>query len=213
MDALFPDPELVDSLAPRVVKMYERLGLSQWPHVGEHFAFERVWRIMAGAGDAGGTIVPPILCRAVGAFRHYCDGLPVWGPPAAVVSLAGGDALDTVTVQVRSTSGEVIDRVPVLRPEVAAREAMRQLVGLVRGAKQEFFELARPTGFSFGYLSLPKRKAQELLAPVYVATVTTEGHEPMNHMVVVPGSEKEYLPIRRAGTVPNVVESRQLRAQ
>jgi hypothetical protein len=210
MDALFPEPEPADKLAPRVLKMSERLGLSRWVRAGERLSLERVWRIMAGAGDAQGTTVPPVLCRAVGAFRHYVGDVPIWGPAAVVVSLGGRDALDSVTVHVRSTSGEVVDRVPVLKPEVAARDVMRQMLSLVRGGKQEFTELARPTGFSFGYLSLPKRKAQELLAPVYVATLTTEGDDPMNHLVVVPASEKEYLPVRRVGAAPVVVESRQI---
>ena len=53
---------------------------------------------MAGAGDAHGTTVPPVLCRAVGAFRHYVDDIPVWGPAAAALTIPGDGGLDRVAL-------------------------------------------------------------------------------------------------------------------
>jgi hypothetical protein len=209
MHGLFSRAESDEELRRRVLNVADRLALARWVRDGERLGLERVWRIMAGAGDAHGTTVPPVLCRAVGAFRHYVDDIPVWGPAAAALTIAGDGGLDRVALHLRSTSGRIVDRVRVVEPVVAARDVVRQLAGLRPELKDQSLDFARPTSFDFGYLSLPRRKTQELLAPVYMATFTTQGDEPMNHLLVAPATEKDYLAVGRSGAAPPILDARE----
>lgn len=122
---------------------------------------------------------------------------------------AGDGGLDRVALHLRSTSGRIVDRVRVVEPVVAARDVVRQLAGLRPELKDQSLDFARPASFDFGYLSLPRRKTQELLAPVYVATFTTQGDEPMNHLVVAAATEKDYLAVGRRGAAPPILDARE----
>ena len=133
------------------------------------------------------------LCRAVGAYRHFVEELPVWGSPSVALKIAGGGKLDT-HVHVRETSGEVIDRPAILRPAEAARRIALQLAVLMGKSKINLDEAAKPEWLRFGFLSLSKRKAQRLLAPTYIAAIRIEGQqEAQAYMFAVPATEVAYL--------------------
>jgi len=193
-------------LAGTVVDAAGRLRLTEQIGAGESLEFEKLWRIKAGAADRNGTAAEPVLCRAVGAFRHVVRGLPVWGPASAAVTVAAGGGLDRVEVHARPTVEEPVDEVKVLRPDEAAVLVLRQLSGLLPGGDQDFGDLARPVSFQFGYFALGKRKAQSYLAPAYVAMVEVEGtgengdrEGRLGYVAVVNGAEKDYLHLARAG--------------
>src|SRR5215208_6345142 len=88
-----------------------------------------------------GTTVEPVPCGLVGAYRHVIGIQPVLGPASVAIKLAGGGALDSVSVQVRETSGERIEWAPIVRPEVAARQVVMQLGSLMGRSKVPFVEL------------------------------------------------------------------------
>jgi hypothetical protein len=208
MEKLIGPEHARDELTRQVMSVASSLNLRNWVGRSEDLVFERLWQIKACAADPGGRTVAPVVCRAVGAFRHTVAGISVWGPASAVVQVAANSAIDAVRVLVRETSGQVIDAAQVLAPEVAARQVVRQLSGLVPEAGRAFFDIATPVAFRFGYFSFSKRTPQPLLAPVYVAEVQTDGGEPMSYLSVVPASDKEYLPIARVGRTPPVLERR-----
>jgi hypothetical protein len=196
-----------DSLTEQVLAVASQLELDAWVGRGEGLEFERLWQIKASATDPRGTPVEAVTIRALGAYRHFVADLPVWGEASAVVKVASGPRLDEVKVNVRATTGEVVDRVAVVSPEQAARAVMGQLSGLMTGSKLEFTDVARPVALLFGYFSHGKRKTQTHLAPAYVGMVRTEGDETFNYLSVVGASEKEYLPFCRSGDEPSPAQS------
>jgi hypothetical protein len=174
----------------------ERLRVNEWVNTRESLMFERLWQIKASAADRDGKVtVPPVLCRVVGAYRHVVGNLPVLGAASVAIRLAGGAALDSLSIQIRETNGERIEWAPVVRPEEAARQIVRQLATLMGRSKIPFTELARPEGMQIGYLSLGKRTPQRVLAPHYVASIAVEGEEAQAYQLVVPATERTYLPL------------------
>ncbi|SRR6266487_2892819 len=124
---------------------------------------------------------------------------PVWGAASVAIKLAGGGALDSVSIQVRETTGEPIEWAQIIRPDEAARQIVLQLASLMGRSKVPFTELVVPQGMRFGYLSLGKRKPQNVLAPHYIAGIAINGEEAQAYQFVVPATEKTYLPLCQAG--------------
>lgn len=201
MEALFSQMDDQESLIRLVEKTVDRLNLGEWIGKEASLSFEHLWQIKAAAADREGITVKPVLCRIIGAYRHYVGKFPVWGAASMAVKLAGEGQLDSVTLQVRETTGEVLDRASVLEPERAAHQVLQQLKSLMGRSKIPASEMARPQWFSFGYVSLSKRKPQRLLAPVYTAAVEIVGQEEAQaYLFVVPATEKAYLPLERMGS-------------
>ena len=101
------------SLVERVKETADRLNIREWVGQNDSLAFERLWQIKAAATNRKGQVVEPVLCRVVGAYRHFVGEFPVWGAASVAVKLAGEGTLDSLTVQVRATTGKVIDRVEI----------------------------------------------------------------------------------------------------
>lgn len=209
MDYLFGSELEKESLTKQVFQAANDLELDMWVHRGERLEFERLWQIKASATDPRDMVVEAVTVRAVGAYRHFAGELPVWGSASASVKIASGPRLDALTVQVRPTTGDVVDTVPVIPPGEAARAVAGQLSGLMTGSKSEFADVARPIAFMFGYFSQGKRKSQTYLTPAYVAMVRTNGEERFNYLAVVGASEKEYVSLGRVGTDPPTGSARQ----
>ncbi len=202
MASLFKKVEEQARLVELVKETTDRLNIREWVGQNESLAFERLWQIKAAAADRKNRAVEPVLCRVVGAYRHFVGELPVWGAASIAVKLASEGTLDSLAVQVRASTGKVIDRVEVLRPEQAARQIFLQLGRLMGESKIPISEIATPRWLRFGYLSLSKRKAQTVLAPVYVAAMEIMGQQVRQaYLFVVPATEKSYLPL------PNGIEA------
>jgi hypothetical protein len=69
-----------------------------------------------------------------------------------------------------------------------------RLVALFRGKSEPTgFEIA-PEWFRFGYLSLGRRRAQSILAPFYLASLSLRHEEESTaHVIAVAGSQDQYL--------------------
>jgi len=75
-------------------------------------------------------------------------------------------------------------------------------------------QLSSRDGLRFGYLSLPKRKWQRLLAPVYVATIEiAHQQERQAFVIAVPATERSYLPLEVPGAETVVAQSSKLTAR
>jgi hypothetical protein len=194
MEALFSGVDKRDALEKLIEHAAARLNLREFISRNEAVRFERLWQIKAMATSREGMNVHPVLCRVVGAYRHIIGGLPVWGPASVVLKLAGGGRFDSLAVNLRETTGEVIDRANILSPELAAQRIVLQLQALVGKSKINLDEAAKVDWSCFGYLSLARRKAQSVLAPVFIASISIVGQdEAQGYVLATPATEKSYL--------------------
>jgi hypothetical protein len=210
MDNLFKEMPQSKELAERAEKFITTLGVREQLGRNETLTFERMWKIKAAAEDREGRRTDPVLCRAVGAFRHQVEGLPVYGPASVAVQIAGDGALDSFSALLRGPALETLERAKVLAPERAARVLLQQLsaqFGSSPTAQRTEPEFECKDGLRLGYISLGKRKAQRLLAPVYVATIdVTHEQESQGLVMVVAATEKNYLPLNPPGSESLVSE-------
>jgi hypothetical protein len=214
MELLFKKTEDRKTLTKLVEGTVGKLGLNEGLNPKESLHFERLWQIKASATNPKGEPVRPVLCRLVGAYRHFVGEYPVLGPASVAVKIAGEGHLDSLTIQIRETTGEAVDQAKVIRPDQAARQILSQFSGLMGNSSTPATEYAVPRFFRFGYLSLPKRKAQRLLAPVYVAALEIEGaEERQGYFFAVPATEKTYLPLCLNGTEARTTPLRSVAAQ
>jgi hypothetical protein len=199
MDSVFADIESREKLAARTEKVLVAMGLRDTLGRAETLAFERLWQMKACAADRHGTVTETALCGAVGAFRQHLDGIAVLGPASAAIHILGGGLLHSVSVQMRSLGAEVIETAKVVHPERAVRQIAQQLQVRFDQAKDRV-QLESGSGLRFGYLSLPKRKVQRLLAPVYMATIDVMHEQERQALVMaVPATDKNYLPLDPPG--------------
>ncbi len=189
------------ALTETAIATAKRLGLDRLGTTVERLAFERLWQIKATGMNREQVRGREVVCRAIGAFRRYVNDLPVWGRASAIVELAGDRRIGGAAVDWRPIAPHAIDRAKVLDPERAARAVLSDLEGRLPGGEltEKDFDV---TMFSLGYISLPKRRAQGVLAPVYVAMLQHRGWTTMNHVVVVNGSEKVYESVSRIAAGP-----------
>lgn len=201
MEHLFKNVADKESFPRMMDKFASRLNIQQWIGHKEALQFERLWQIKATAAEPGGKVIEPVLCRVVGAYRHVVNGLPVWGPASVAIKLAEGGVLDSLALQLREPTGEVIDHLEILRPEQAAHQISLQLETLMGKTKISLDEIAQPQQMFFGYLSLPKRKKQRVLAPVYMSAISIQGQqESQAYMFVTSATEKVHLSLCTSGS-------------
>ena len=203
MEALFPEMGAPQTLGKLVEDVMVQSKVKDLIGPGTSLKFERLWQIKAAAaGREGKTIKPvkPVLCRVVGAYRHFVEDLPVWGPASVAIQVAAGGKLDALRIHVRETSGDVIDRPAILPPEQAARRIALEVVRLMGKSKLNLDEAAKPEWLRFGYVSLSRTKPQRLLAPVYMAAVRiVTQQESQGYMFAVPATEVAYLSLPLVG--------------
>jgi hypothetical protein len=175
-----------------------RLGLGKHLPADDALTFERLWRIKAAGGDAGERLIDAVLCRAVGAYRHHVRDLPVYGRATATVHLAAEGKIAGVSLSTRrfvdDGHGQTLERAATRAPGDAAREVVDRLAALFRStAEPTGFEVS-PEWFRFGYLSLGRRRAQSILAPFYLASLSLRHEEESTaHVIAVAGSQDQYL--------------------
>jgi len=199
MESLFPEMLEKETLVKMVEETATKLNINQFVNQKEPLQFEHLWQIKAAAATRTGESVKPVLCRAIGAYRHYLDRYPVLGPASVAIKIAGDGKLDSLSINIRETTGELVARVKTISPEQAAGNILNQMSSLWRNSKVAASEVNVPEWFRFGYLGFPKRKAQVFLAPVYLAAVRTEGEESQSYLFATPASEETYLPLQLDG--------------
>jgi len=198
MERLFPAGTTRDALTKATDTAFARLKLAGWASAaGQSLKFERLWQIKAAGGDRSGKVVDPVVCRAIGAYRHFLGAVPVLGAASAAVSVAGDGSLDNVSLLLRETTPEVADRQAVLAPDDAARRIVGQLSALMGKSKVAYTEYAVPESMRFGYIDLGKRSSQPVFAPVYFATVSIAGEDAQGYVLTTSATEKPYLALSR----------------
>ena len=93
------------------------------------------------------------------------------------------------------------------------QKVYQQLELLMGHSKIPLAEMAKPESIKFGYLSLSKRKAQRLLEPAYMVTVSIEGQEDaQGYLFAIEGSETPYMPLALIGEEAiRIPKTRQMR--
>jgi hypothetical protein len=159
----------------------------------EKLTFERLWRLKAAGSDPEGRLSEPVLTRAVGAFRHQLHDLPVLGRASAHVEVTGAGSVSALSVSLRRWAGEDEKVLATVRPKSsddAAREVADRVAKMVGGSEDG--ELV-PESFAYGYLSLGRRRAQSVLAPLWIASVSIVGVTRSAHLIAVAGSQETFL--------------------
>jgi hypothetical protein len=187
-----------DELVALTRRAAERLGLQSLVPDDETLTFERLWRIRAAGGDQTGTMTEPVLCRAVGAFRHFVRELPVYGRASTTVEVAADGRLSSASVSLRRFAGDeggkTVAHATVRSPDAAAHDVAARLVKSFGGLEDLKSTRLVPEWFRFGYLSLSRRHAQRLLAPFYIASVVVEReYEASAHVIAVPASDEQFI--------------------
>jgi hypothetical protein len=206
---LFPEDPGDDELTALSLRAAERLGLEKLVPDDGSLAFERLWRIKAAGGDQAGTVTDPVLCRAVGAFRHHVKGLPVYGRASATVEVAAEGRLASASVSLRRFAGDeggrTVAKAAVRSPKASAEDVAARVVRAFGELEELGSTRLVPEWYRFGYLSLSRRQAQGVLAPFYIASIAVEHeHERSAHVIAVPGSEEQFvrLPAGRRSAAP-----------
>ena len=208
MENLFKEAPSRKELQERTDRFVASLGVREQLGRAESLSFERLWQIKAAGEDRAGRRTDPVLCRAVGAYRHHIEGIPVYGPASVAVQIAGDGRLDSVSMLLRGPTQETLEHAKVLAPERAARGLLQQLASQFGQGRDPSRDTNRAEprfecrdGLRLGYISLGKRKVQRLLAPVYVATIdVTHEQESQGLVMVVAATEKNYLPLNPPGS-------------
>lgn len=197
-DKIFDKDPGDDDLTRFAERAADALSVAGLVPQDDKLAFEHLWRIKAAGGDRTGITTDPVLCRAVGAYRHFTRDLPVYGRASAALELAAGGQLAGLSVSARrfsgDESGKVLDRAKIRDTPAAASEIALQLSKTLGGPDTLEGVKIVPEWFRFGYLSLGRRKPQGLLAPFFIASIRLHHEfETTAHLLTSAATEQRYL--------------------
>lgn len=180
----------------------KRLQLGDWAGENGSLAFERLFQSKGQGANRNERASEPVLFRATGAWLHSIGAIPVLGAASAAITLAGDGTLDALAVRIRPGVSEKLDSAVVVAPELAARQIAARLASVLGNAKERLpGDVIVSQTMRFGYLDLGKRKAQRVLAPVFVAQVVLRHRlENQGYVFAVPATERQYLDLPLFGT-------------
>jgi hypothetical protein len=205
--AAYADRADLKKLQRQALEMAKRLELAH-PNKNEAFQFERLWQLKATGMTHKGKTGPIALTRVVGAFRRYIDGMPVWGRASIFVQLAAEGEVAAAGVDWRPIVEKSVDVAKVASPEEGAVRVLTELQTFLPNGTLTRKDYT-PEFFSLGYFSLPKRRGQTVMQPVYVAMFKPVGPIPsLGRLIVVPAASKAYESIARTVVMPPLVVER-----
>ena len=208
--APFEKPQELEVLTRLVSAAAQRLNVGDWAGDNASLAFERLFQSKGQGADRNAQASEPVLFRATGAWRHTIGGIPVLGAASVALTLAGDGMLDALSVRIRPAVSERLDSAALIAPELAAREVAARLASVLGNAKDRLAgDVVASQTMRFGYLDLGKRKAQRVLAPVFVAQVVLRHRlETQRYIFAVPATERHYLDLPLFGSEALATRSR-----
>jgi hypothetical protein len=178
----------------------------------EPLRFERLWRLKAAGMKEDGERGPVALTRVVGAYRRFIGRLPVWGRASVFVELAAEGRVAAAGVDWRPIAPKPFERTKVLPPNEAGARVLAELQKFAQGRRPSGKDY-EPVMFSLGYFSLPKRRHQAIMQPVFVAMFEPTGPIPsLGRMIVVPAAPNAYEPIARPIAAPPLLDKEKISA-
>ena len=201
------DPAYLTRLVNEAAKKFD---INAWAGTDGKLVFERLWQVKAQGADRNARLSDEVLCRVVGAYRHFVNGTPVLGEASVALKLAGNGALDMLSVAVRDTTSELVDKARIIDTELAAKQIFGRLESVLGHGKQALAsDQIESQTLRFGYLNLGKRSSQRLLAPVFMAQlVVRHKEERQAYLFAVAATEKAYLPLERLAVEATPEQSR-----
>lgn len=199
-----------DVLQRQLAEAAKRLNIVDWTGDNGSLAFERLFQSKGQGADRNEKASEPTLFRATGAWRHAIGGIPVLGAASVALTLAGDGKLDALAVRIRPGVSEKLDSAALIAPEQAARDIAARLASVLGNAKEKLSgDMIASHAMRFGYIDLGKRKAQRVLAPVFVAQVVLRHKlETQGYVIAVPATERHYLDLPLFGTEAGANRSR-----
>ncbi len=193
-----------------VTEAARRFNIDDWAGDQGSLAFERLFQSKGQGADRNAQASVPVLFRATGAWRHAIGAIPVLGAASVALTIAGDGALDALAVRIRPVVSEKLDNAAIIAPELAARQVAARLSGVLGEAKDRLpGDVVASQTMRFGYLDLGKRKAQRVLAPVFLAQVELRHRlETQGYVFAVPATERHYLELPLFGTEALATRSR-----
>jgi hypothetical protein len=182
-----------EALVRMVHERARKLNLADLAGADGELRFENLFQTLGRGIDRAGKHSATTLFRAIGAYRQYVGGIAVLGAASSAIRLAGDGRLDGLSLQVRATNGEVLERAALIEPEAGARQLIAQLSALL-GQREIATDAVESAVMQFGYLDLGKRKPQRVLAPSYVAKIVLR-HKSVRqaYVLAVAATERPYL--------------------
>ena len=210
LQAPFERAEEREVLTRLVSAAAQRLNVHDWAADNGSLAFERLFQSKGQGADRNAHLSDAVLFRVTGAWRHLIGGIPVLGAASVAVTLAGDGALAALAVQIRPAVAEKLDSAAIVAPELAARQVLARLTSVLGDAKDKLPDDAVVSQtMRFGYLDLGKRKAQRVLAPVFLAQVVLRHRlETQGYVFAVPATERQYLELPLFGSEALATRSR-----
>jgi hypothetical protein len=182
-----------DELVHTIAATAQQLALHEWAGAGNQLVFERLFQQKGRGTDRKGALSETTLFRALGAFRQFVGGIPVLGAASVALRLAGDGQVDLLSVSTRPCAAEVLERVAIVEPAVAARQLRVQLASLL-GQRELPRGMVESAEMRFGYLDLGRRKPQRVLAPMYVARIVLRHqHVRQGYVLAVPATERMWV--------------------
>lgn len=193
-----------------VTEAAQRLRVADWVGENGSLQFERLFQSKGQGADRQDRIAEPVLFRATGAWRQAIGGIPVLGAASVALTLSGDGRLDALALRIRPGVTERLDSAAVAAPETAARQIAGHLASVLGTAKERMpNDVVASQTMRFGYLDLGKRKAQRVLAPVYLAQIVLRHRlETQGYVFAVPATERSYLALPLFGTETSANRSR-----
>jgi hypothetical protein len=116
--------------------------------------------------------------------------------------------LEAVGIDWRDRIEEPVDHAKLIDPDEAIHRVLAELAATTPGRRPRVDDY-EPLLFSAGYFSLPKRRAQAYLQPVYVAALRARGEMTMSRLIVVPGTATPYESISRLAVSAPIAVARE----
>lgn len=168
----------------------------------EKIKFERLWKLKAGGVSEKGEFGPIALTEVVGAFRRFIGNIPVYGAASQFVQIVSDNQVSGVGVDWRRIEEEPFESTKLISLEEGAERILNQLQVFLPERPLTIDDYA-PDEFLTGYFSMPKRRVQNFMQPVFIAKFIDKGPESsLNRIVVIPAGVKIYEPIDRPISAP-----------
>jgi hypothetical protein len=177
----------LESLTEIAIKVMKKLELDKYKLSIEHAELEKLWEIKASGITIEEKKLPVILCRIVGAFRRYINGIPVYGGASIYIKIAEDELIESIGVEWRQINEKPNAEAKIIRPEVAVEQILKELGSTFPDhiiTTQDY----EPELFALGYYSKPKRQHQNYMQPVYIAMLKSLGLSKWNQKIVIPAT-------------------------
>lgn len=181
----------VSRLGLIAIEKMKKLKMDKWKLSFEELKFESLGQIKAFGINVQETRSPSILCRIIGVFRRYINEIPVYGRASISLKIAGGDILESIGVDWRLIEEHPVEYTKIIDVEIAAENIINEL-NSTSPSRILTLDDYSPILFTLAYMSMPKRRPQNYMQPVYIAIFKPLRNTTLGHVITIPATTKNY---------------------